>query len=92
MLYRSSHPRLRAVLIQIPVQEVEYTPHQNGLPHQCWCTNLIFCPGIQALILKEINQCQATILSQTVHWKYAEILLEKIVYEKGVSNSSNECS
>jgi len=27
-----------------------------------------------------------------VHWKYVEILLEKIVYEKGVSNSSNECS
>ncbi|CUV09831.1 hypothetical protein MGWOODY_Mmi1255 [hydrothermal vent metagenome] len=44
------------------------------------------------MVLKEIHQCQATILSQTVHWKYAEILLEIIVYEKGVSNSSNECS
>ena len=92
VLDHSSDPWLIADLIQISVQEVESYSVQNDLPRQCWCINLIFYLGIQALVLKEIHQYQVTILSQTAHWKYLEILLKIIIYEEGVSNSSNQCS
>jgi hypothetical protein len=42
--------------------------------------------------LKEIHQYQVTTLSRTAHWKYAEILLEIMVYAQSSSNSSNEYS